>query len=143
MFHKQQGFTLIEVIVAFSIFAILILLTVPSTYSLLEKKTEEKILKLFQYDILYLQNKSMANGTQDYLRLELNQDSYTITDTKNELVVRELPHGWEIDPRNLKTISFNHNGTIRFAGTIEILSPKNRYTVTFPIGKGRGYIEKR
>ena len=143
MSHKEQGFTLIELLVVLSLFAILILLTVPTTNSLLEKKMEEKVLEMFQYDILFLQNQSIANGTEDYFRLELSKNSYTITGTKIESIVRQLPNGWEIEPRKLNSISFNHNGTIRFAGTIVIHSPNNSYKITFPIGKGRGYIEKQ
>lgn len=143
MSHNQQGFTLIEILVVLSLFTILLTLIFPISYSLLENKTEEKVLELFQYDILFLQNQSVANGREDYLRMVFSKDGYTITDTKNELFTRRLPEDWEIDTRTLNYISFKHNGTTRYSGTIEIISPNNRYTVTFPIGKGRGYIVKR
>ncbi|WP_042145915.1 competence type IV pilus minor pilin ComGD [Paucisalibacillus sp. EB02] len=143
MFHKQQGFSLIEVLVVLSLFTILLTLTLPISYSLLEKKTEEKVLEMFQYDILFLQNQSIANGREDYLRMVFSKNGYTLTDTNKELLTRMLPKGWEIDTRTLNYISFKHGGTTRYSGTIEIISPNNRYTLTFPIGKGRGYIEKR
>ena len=142
--HKQNGYSLIELLVVLSVFAIIILLTVPTSFSLLEKKTEEKVLGIFQYDILFLQNQSIANGSEvDYLRMVLYKNSYIITDTKKVQLTRELPDGWQIDPRTMKSISFKHNGTIKYSGKIEIISPTNRYIITFPIGKGRGYIEKR
>jgi competence protein ComGD len=140
---NQLGYSLLETLIVLAIFLMLISLTVPATYSLLEKKNEEKVLELFQYDIFFLQNQSIANGREDYLRMVIHKNGYAIANLQKDLIVRELPRGWEIDPRNLNHISFNHNGSTRFSGTLEIKSPKNRYIVTFPIGKGRGYIEKQ
>ena len=140
-FHKQQGFSLIEVLVTLSILGIILTIFFPISNSLLETKTEEKVFDMFQYDVLFLQNKSM--GTNNYTRMVLKPNGYTITDHNTILIERELPDGWEIDPRNLVNISFNRSGAIRNAGTIKIVSPKNTYNVIFPIGKGRGYIEKQ
>lgn len=141
MKDKELGFSLLETLVALSILAIILSISVPISHALLGKMTEEKVLEQFQYDVLFLQNQSMV--TNDYLRIKLNQNSYTLIGNKIEPIERKLPSGWRIDQRTLQSISFNENGTIRYAGTIQITAPTNSYIIVFPIGKGRGYIEKQ
>lgn len=141
IFTKQAGFTLIELLVVVSIVTLILAITLPVSFSLLEKKTEEKILQLLQYDILFMQNESIGN--QKYLRMIFTSSSYQIVDNEKKLLERKLPEGWEIKKRTLDSISFNHNGTIRKAGTIQIISPTNQFNIVFPIGKGRGYIAKQ
>ncbi|MEN2464971.1 competence type IV pilus minor pilin ComGD [Ornithinibacillus sp. JPR2-1] len=141
MNDKQLGFSLLETLVALAILAIILSISVPVSHALLGKLTEEKILAQFQYDVLFLQNQSMV--TNDYLRIKLEKNSYTLIGDSIEPIERKLPNGWSIDQRTLQSISFNENGTIRYAGTIQISSPTNSYIIVFPIGKGRGYIEKQ
>jgi competence protein ComGD len=140
--HKQAGFTILEVLIVLSISVILLSISVPLAHHLLQQKTEEKVLNTFLYDILYLQNQSLITEEQ-YLRLALYKKSYTIVGINNETIERQLPIGWEIDRRTLSEISFNSKGSIRKAGTIQIITPQNKYNVVFPLGKGRGYIEKQ
>ncbi|MBS3679588.1 hypothetical protein KGF86_05120 [Ornithinibacillus massiliensis] len=130
-----------ETLVALAILAIILSISVPVSHALLGKLAEEKILAQFQYDVLFLQNQSMV--TNDYLRIKLDQNSYTLIGDSIDPIERKLPNGWRIDQRTLQSISFNENGTIRYAGTIQFSSPTNSYIVVFPIGKGRGYIEKQ
>ncbi|MFS0672803.1 competence type IV pilus minor pilin ComGD [Ornithinibacillus sp. 179-J 7C1 HS] len=140
--NNQLGYSLVEILVVLSIMAIILSFTVPVTHSLLESKTEKEFFARLQYDILYLQNQSL--GVKDeYLRIILYQNSYTLIGQKNEHIERRLPTGWKINTRTLQTISFNQNGSIRRAGTFQINTPKNTYNIVFPIGKGRGYIEKQ
>lgn len=141
IFTKQAGFTLIELLVVVSIVTLILAITLPVSFSLLEKKTEDKILQLLQYDILFMQNESIGN--QKYLRMIFTSSSYQIVDNEKKLLERKLPEGWEIKKRTLDSISFNQNGTIRKAGTIQIISPTNQFNIVFPIGKGRGYIAKQ
>ncbi|WP_010096975.1 competence type IV pilus minor pilin ComGD [Ornithinibacillus scapharcae] len=138
---KQYGFTLIELLAVLSIVAIILTITIPTAIGLLEKKTEEKVLQQFQYDILFLQNESI--GQERYLRMFFSDGTYQIIDNQKQLLERKLPDGWEIKQRTLDNISFNQNGTIRKAGTLQIRSPKNQYNIIFPLGKGRGYIVKQ
>jgi competence protein ComGD len=138
---SQVGFSLLEVMITLSVIAVLISLSVPAMHSLLAKKKEERILERMEYDILYVQNQAI--GAYKNSRIILQEDKYVITGSNTETIVRELPQNWEIDRRKLDTISFNENGTIRKAGTISIKTPKNSYRYVFPLGKGRGYLDKQ
>lgn len=138
---NHSGFTLIELLVVLSIVAIILTFTIPTAFSLLESKAEEIVLQQFQYDVLFLQNESIRK--ERYLRLIFTEDGYQIIDNNKQILERELPDGWEIKQGVLHNISFNKNGTIRKAGTIQINSSKHHYHIIFPIGKGRGYIAKQ
>ncbi|WP_047979924.1 competence type IV pilus minor pilin ComGD [Ornithinibacillus contaminans] len=138
---KHNGFSLIELLITLSIWILLLSLSVPVLISLQEKKTEDNFLLTLQNDIIYIQNVSL--GSKTYNRIILDRYSYRIVDNKNASIVRNLPDGWEIDRRTLEEISFNRNGTIRKAGTIQIRTKQNKFNMIFPIGKGRGYLEKQ
>lgn len=138
---SQRGFTLLEILVVLSIWITILAFSVPFTITLLEKKTEEHILNTFQQDVLYIQNQAI--GSKEYLRIILHKNSYIMVGANNKTEERKLPSGWTINRRTIENISFNQKGSIREAGTIQFITPNNRYNIIFPIGKGRGYIEKQ
>ncbi|MEN2765995.1 competence type IV pilus minor pilin ComGD [Ornithinibacillus xuwenensis] len=138
---NQKGFTLIESLVVLTIWLMILSLSVPLINSLYHKKTEEFFFNTLQYDILYVQ--SQAIGSNDYVRIILEKQSYILVDSANQETIRKLPKGWSLDRRTLDTISFNSNGAIRKAGTIQIQTNRTKYKIVFPLGKGRGYIVKQ
>ncbi|MFD2046052.1 competence type IV pilus minor pilin ComGD [Ornithinibacillus salinisoli] len=139
---KRNGFTLVELLFVLAILSILLALTMPLTISTVSNQQENQFFNTFQFDVLYTQNLSL--GSKDYIRIIFNQEDYTILNgtTQEIIATRELPPGWRIDKRNLNSISFNRNGSIRQAGTISVFTGRSTYKIIFPIGKGRGYIEK-
>ncbi|GGA68310.1 competence type IV pilus minor pilin ComGD [Ornithinibacillus halotolerans] len=138
---KQSGFTLIEILVVLSVISIVLLISIPISTSFIERKNEETVLHILEYDLLYLQNQTL--GSSYYNRIVLYEDRYVIETSDNKDIIRNLPTGWRINRRQYRSIAFNEYGTIRQAGTIQLISPKNKYNIVFPPGKGRGYIEKQ
>lgn len=137
----EVGFSLLEVLVTLSVLAILLSLSVPTMHSLLAKKNEEKILERMENDILYIQNQAI--GSTKNFRIILQENKYIIVGPDQQSIIRDLPSNWTLDRRKLDSISFNENGTIRKAGTISLKTPNNTYRYVFPLGKGRGYLEKQ
>ncbi|WP_196493688.1 competence type IV pilus minor pilin ComGD [Ornithinibacillus caprae] len=136
------GFTLIEVLMVLSIYSILLLLCTPIVLSVISNQQEKQFFETLQFDVLYLQN--MSIGSDDYNRMVLDTEYYSIIlgNTQEVRTTRKLPPGWSLEKRTLDFISFNANGSIRKAGTIAIHTKTDTYKIIFPIGKGRGYIEK-
>lgn len=142
---KKNGFTLLEVIFALGIWSLLILLTVPIQFSILDRQEEEQFFRTFESDILYMQ--SMSYASPDYIRLVMDAEnnSYEIKGLPNKNAIkRTFPSDWEIKIQTLqKIISFNKLGTIKHPGTMKIMTTSATYKIIFPLGKGRCYIEKQ
>ncbi|WP_106497155.1 competence type IV pilus minor pilin ComGD [Lentibacillus sp. Marseille-P4043] len=139
---KTNGFTLLEVIFILGIWSLLILLSLPIQFSLLDKQEAEQFFRTFESDLLYMQNMSFASDDNFRLSIDAENNRYTIYSRTNEKVIeRTIPKEWKIDKRTLqKPISFNKLGTIRTPGTLEIITKKQEYKIIFPLGKGRYYI---
>lgn len=138
---KEEGFTLLEVMIVLSVMAMLLWLSIPTVHTLYVKTEEKKLIETMQYDILYVQ--SQAIGSVEEIRITLYKNSYTIVDKGGKVMERNLPAGFEIDRRTLENISFTETGSIRKAGTIKITTPISTYKLIFPPGKGRGRLEKQ
>ncbi|SDQ50519.1 competence protein ComGD [Virgibacillus subterraneus] len=142
--QSKNGFTLIEVLFVLALWSVLLLISAPLQFSILEKQEEDNFMDTFEMDLLYMQNKSY--GSRNYFRLIFTENkSYTITKNSNLkiLIERRIPKGWKIDYLNLQVISFNHRGTIVDPGSFMIQTINNNYKVTCPLGKGRCYIVKQ
>ncbi|SFA71205.1 competence protein ComGD [Lentibacillus halodurans] len=138
----RNGFTLIEVLFVLSVLSLLILISAPIHFSVLDKKTEESFLYTLEMDLLYMQTMSY-NSRTNYRMTFPDQKHYVIKKNHSIIQEREVPEGWEIDPRILPTISFNKDGTIREPGTFAIQTSANKYSVVCPLGKGRCYFAKQ
>ncbi|MBP1950358.1 competence type IV pilus minor pilin ComGD [Virgibacillus litoralis] len=142
--RSKNGFTLIEVLFVLAIWSVILLISAPLHFSILEKQEEDKFMDTLEMDLLYMQSKSY--GSRNYFRLTITDNkSYTIAKNSNRvnLVERRIPKGWEIDYLNLPVISFNYRGTIIDPGSFMIQTKNNNYKVTCPLGKGRCYIVKQ
>ncbi|MGY0692929.1 competence type IV pilus minor pilin ComGD [Virgibacillus sp. FSP13] len=139
---KKNGFTLLEVIFILGIWSLLILLSLPIQFSLLDKQEAEQFFRTFESDLLYMQNMSFASKDNIRLSIDAENNRYTIFRHTNEkLIERNIPKEWQIDKRTLqKPISFNEFGTIRNPGRLKIITKKQEYEIIFPLGKGRYYI---
>lgn len=139
---KQHGFSLLEVIFVLAVWSIIILISAPLTYSIIDSQQERQFFTTLQADIFYIQN--LAIGSDEYVRIVFDETNYRIRrNTGKPIAIRHYPKDWKINKRTLDTISFNENGTIRFPGTMSFKTKQETYRVVFPLGKGRGYIEKQ
>ncbi|MTW85146.1 prepilin-type N-terminal cleavage/methylation domain-containing protein [Virgibacillus dakarensis] len=142
---RKNGFTLLEVIFVLGIWSLLILLSAPIQFSILDKQTEEQFFRTFESDILLMQSMSYAANDKMELKINKNNNHYTIEiDNGKTLIERAFPSDWKIDERLLgKGVSFNKLGTIKQPGRIKVVTTTSTYHIVFPLGKGRCYIEKQ
>ncbi|WP_077621516.1 competence type IV pilus minor pilin ComGD [Sediminibacillus massiliensis] len=142
--RKQEGFTLIEVLVVLSMSAIFMLFAVSISERLVEKYKTEQFLRTFQSDILYLQQLSMTNSKRFYtLDIQPASHSYTIRQggLGKVIISRDIPANWTIELNSLKMpITFTYKGTLKNPGTMYLKTDSKTYRIVFPLGKGRSYI---
>lgn len=138
----NQGFTLLEVLFVLGVWSLLILLSVPLLFKNIDHQVEKQFFDTLESDILLVQTMSHGKPT-DQSSITFNEDAYVVrTFAEHEQVMtRSYPDGWKTDGRSFKKLSFK-NGTIRKPGTILLQSDKFDYRLIFPLGKGRGYVEK-
>ncbi|RYG74686.1 prepilin-type N-terminal cleavage/methylation domain-containing protein [Lentibacillus lipolyticus] len=139
---SKNGFTLVEMLLVLSIWSVLILLTVPTQFQVLEHKTEKQFLNTLEMDLLYVQ--SLSYNSRAVYRLTFPDDHhYEIRKGFTPIVERKVPEGWNVQKRTLPEISFNHQGTIRDPGTFSIETTSSTYNIVCPFGKGRCYIDEQ
>jgi len=140
---KQNGFTLLEILIVLGIVSVLILLSSPLYFSSLDKQQETQFLETLKFDVLYSQSLSISSSHQATV-IEFTESDYTIRDRTNKtLIRRNVPSGSSIDYRTSRQISFNNHGTVRKPGTITLKTKHDKYKIVFPLGKARCYIEKQ
>ncbi|MEN1970577.1 competence type IV pilus minor pilin ComGD [Lentibacillus sp. N15] len=142
---KKNGFTLLEIVFVLGIWSILLLLVVPIQFSLLDHQEENQFFQTFQSDILFLQSMAYANTKQVDLTFDQANHRYTIQFVDGDILrERTYPADWQIEERTIeKNIAFNDRGTVKQPGVISVVTSSARYNITFPLGKGRYYIEKQ
>ncbi|HLR01331.1 MAG TPA: competence type IV pilus minor pilin ComGD [Virgibacillus sp.] len=138
---KLSGFTLIEMLIALSVIAILLLLYVPIQHSTILNLEEKKFFEQLDYDLQLLQNKSLGSTKTWALQFE-NNGYHILTLKEKPLIKRELPENWRINYRVSKTIHYSSTGTFKDPGTISIHTTKNNYRLVFPFGKSRYRLEE-
>lgn len=142
--NNNQGFTISEMMLSLSIWAILLLTFLPlshRTYTSLENKW---MIKQFQSDVQVAQRMNMEHSP--YFFFFLTEEGYYLFDSIDKKVIyeRHLPGDWKIRPQTITSpIRFNHEGTIRNPGTIRMVSSQTEYLITFPFGVGGPVIEQQ
>ncbi|WP_330948603.1 competence type IV pilus minor pilin ComGD [Virgibacillus sp. MG-45] len=137
-----SGFTLIELLILLAIVSLTLTITTPIALSIYKSQHEKHFFHVMNSDILLIQNIAVGGASQKS-KLVFQKDQYTVINSIEQRVeTRSYPSGWKLNGQN-RTIYFKKNGTIGAPGTIVIHTDKNNYKVIFPLGKGRGYVEKQ
>lgn len=139
---NNQGFTLLEVLFVLSVWSLLILLSVPLLFTNIDHQVEKQFFETLESDILLVQTMSHGKPT-DNSSITFNEKTYIVRTFGHhkQVMTRSYPDGWKTDGRSFKKLSFK-NGNIRQPGTILLQSEEADYRIIFPLGKGRGYVEK-
>ena len=138
----KNGFTLIEMLLVLSVLSIIILLAVPLQFSSLTKQEENQFIELFMHDVLLIQNQASVNS-KDSMSIKFHDDHYSIMQRTIEqpFAKRNYPDGWSILGIN-RDIEFSESGSFLYPRKIVMYSKEERIAFTFPLGKGRFYVEK-
>ena len=141
--HKQNGFTLLEILIVLGVWSLLILLSAPLHISSIEKHQEKQFLKTFESDVMYVQNFSVGAPDRSIV-LQFREDGYSVLNrVSDEIIRRKTPAGSIIDFRTNKELTFNKHGSISKPGTISFKTKNTKYNIIFPLGKARYYIEQQ
>lgn len=138
---KEDGFTLIEMLMVLGIISTLVLLAFPLQFNVLKEQEEKQFLKTLASDVLYIQQRSTLTSGMN--RITFNENSYRITVDGGPSMNRAYPKGLTIDTRTDRNITFNYNGNIKNPRTLYLVSSLNSYRMVFPFGKGRFYLERQ
>lgn len=139
--NKEHGFTLMEILFVLGIWMMIVLLSVPILFNSLEKIRERHFLETLQFDILYAQSLALTN--KNNIRINFNQHNYVLIENTKVHVRREIPDDWSFNLGSMQnSITFDEYGRIKNPGSIYIRSAQSNFYFIFPLGKGRGYIDK-
>src|SRR5699024_11630333 len=108
--HKQNGFTLLEILIVLGVWSLLILLSAPLHISSIEKQQEKQFQKTFESDVMYVQNFSVDVPDRSIV-LQFREDGYSgLNRVSDEVIRRKTAAGSIIDFRTHKDLTYNTHG---------------------------------
>ena len=143
---KVHAFTLVELLVSFSILIILLWLVPPAVVDFGETYQERVFIKQFENDLKLVQASAQATGNSSTVEINTpSKNYYHLSSPGNESlnVDREIPKS--ISTTNIPLIRFKgETGNITTFGEypkIKFNGKKYSYQFTFQLGGGRYYVE--
>ena len=143
---KAHAFTLVELLVTFSILIILLWLVPPAVVDFGETYQERVFIKQFENDLKLVQASAQATGNSSTVEINTpSKNYYHLSCPGNESlnVDREIPKS--ISTTNIPLIRFKgETGNITTFGEypkIKFNGKKYSYQFTFQLGGGRYYVE--
>ncbi|WP_314113217.1 competence type IV pilus minor pilin ComGD [uncultured Granulicatella sp.] len=143
---KVHAFTLVELLVSFSILIILLWLVPPAVVDFGETYQERVFIKQFENDLKLVQASAQATGNSSTVEINTpSKNYYHLSCPGNESlnVDREIPKS--ISTTNIPLIRFKgETGNITTFGEypkIKFNGKKYSYQFTFQLGGGRYYVE--
>ncbi len=153
----HDGFTLIEVLLAFGLMAIALVMVAPIT-SNMEKHYLQKTAIQFASRLRTLQEQALAEGTETRLQIDMANNRYAISRknaNKNTFYIADcsfvpstetffLQNNIQFDGAGTRysDISYTPNGTVNRGNTITFKSNKYKLTMTIYVGSGNINIQK-
>jgi competence protein ComGD len=144
----QKGFTLVEILVVFSIFLLMASFTailIHPHYLVLEK---ERFFSQFKADFLYSQQYAISRQQNLIVYILPKERRYFVKEKNSDqyVVDRHIPEQITIEHGTLgKTgiyFEFLADGGVNTFGTFYFLVDEQRYRITLQIGAGRLYVVK-
>lgn len=143
--HQQSGFTLVETLLVFMIFLIIVSVTAFHLKPQFQTVDERYFFTQFANDLYYAQLYAMTNQAQVSVSYSYDQSFYyfRISGGK-ELFRRYFADNIEITEGSLYgTFSFLPSGNVNKFGTLFVVIGEDKYKITTLLGKGRFYVVKR
>lgn len=142
--NKQAGYTLVETLIVFTIFLMIITITSLSFKSVMQQLEIKYFFRQLQHDIAYSQMYAMGNYKEVYIRFYPEANRYVITPSYEQSILkRTYSNNIRITLGTLPTtVIFRPDGGIQKAGKMYVYHKKDIYTFVFLFGKGQTYVEK-
>ncbi|MBC6308169.1 prepilin-type N-terminal cleavage/methylation domain-containing protein [Listeria sp. FSL L7-1582] len=139
---KQDGFTLIEMLLVLSISFIILGISVLPAGNLMTHLLEKQSLDQLEIDIMYLQAEAITTNQESILLLNGNNDTYSGKSSKLALS-RKLTPTLHFQEKSEQSFRFSPPfGNISRFKTIIIQGQNKKYALIFQIGKGRFRIDE-
>ncbi|WP_276208264.1 competence type IV pilus minor pilin ComGD [Gracilibacillus sp. YIM 98692] len=145
LYHKKNGFTLLESLLVLFTVSIVLLIGGSFMYKTLDQMEYRTFIQQFNQDLLYIQQFNITHTESYYMTFNFDQNKYSVRQSGFGYVVKEYvyPEQWQIDSNTLQLpIHFSPKGNIKNPGTLKITTRSSNYYITCPFGKGRCYSEK-
>ena len=143
---KAHAFTLVELLVSFSILIVLLWLVPPAVVDFGETYQERVFIKQFENDLKLVQASAQATGNSSTVEINTpSKNYYRLSCPGNESLNtdREIPKS--ISTTNIPLIRFKgETGNLTTFGEypkIKFNGKKYSYQFTFQLGGGRYYVE--
>ena len=144
--RKESGFTLIEMLIVFTIISVLIMLSIPKMNHLVEKKQIDYFIEQFKDDMLYAQQYAMTHKSPVIVVFYHQQPVYRMMEGGffgRILLHRSYSDNLQIELVTLQSpLTFFPNGNVNKSGAILVTYGKQTYRIVFLLGKGRFYVQK-
>ncbi|MCU4987529.1 comG operon protein ComGD [Bacillus cereus] len=137
---KQEGFTLLEMLLVLFAISVLSMVTYYNVHSLYEKQKIEQFLRQFSNDILYMQQLAINRQKHYTLRWHKDRHMYYIGESSTNLSIikREYDSDIQIDLNTFPNpMTYNPSGNINRGGTILLSYRSYKYDIVFQLGRGR------
>lgn len=145
---SKYGYTLVEIMVVLTIFAIILSLGIPSV-KVIFNLSEKNELMTFKRDIIYARNSAVAGNHIYTLYTDVENNGYKITKQGSApITVKEVyfSKGIIIKSNSFNSIiDFYPTGTTSKIGTIGLTNRKNQkieITITMATGKINLYVDR-
>ena len=143
---KSHAFTLVELLVSFSILIILLWLVPPAIVDFGETYQEKVFIKQFENDLKLVQASAQATGKNSTIEINYPRENYyRLSCPGNESLNanREIPKS--ISTTNIPLIQFKGETgnltTFNKVSQVTFNGKKYSYHFTFQLGGGRYYVE--
>ena len=143
---KSHAFTLVELLVSFSILIILLWLVPPAILDFGETYQEKVFIKQFENDLKLVQANAQATGKNSTIEINYpSENYYRLSCPGNESLNadREIPKS--ISTTNIPLIQFKGETgnltTFNKVSHVTFNGKKYSYHFTFQLGGGRYYVE--
>lgn len=143
---KSHAFTLVELLVSFSILIILLWLVPPAIVDFGETYQEKVFIKQFENDLKLVQASAQATGKNSTVEINYpRENNYRLSCPGNESLNadREIPKS--ISTTNIPLIQFKGGTgnltTFNKVSQVTFNGKKYSYHFTFQLGGGRYYVE--
>lgn len=137
---KEEGFTLLEMLLVLGVISILSVVTYFNLYPLYEKKKAEQFVEQFSQDVLLMQQFAISHRNYYTLRWFPHQSMYSISATGGSEPVfqRYYDETIEVDLYTFPNpMTYSSTGNINRGGTIIITYKSITYRIVFQLGRGR------
>ncbi|MDQ0183751.1 competence type IV pilus minor pilin ComGD [Cytobacillus kochii] len=140
--NLQSGFTLIESLIVWSVFSVILFITAISMQHQFEEYDNQAFFAKLEGDLLYAQQYAIVNQTTVSVYFLPDEHEYIFSNGRNIFFRQKYSEDYFITSGTMPLhFKFLNTGKINRFGYLQIKSSLKQYKFVFQIGRGRFYVE--